>query len=105
MILQILADAGQRHLDRDVVCGEFGRIADAGQHQQLRRVDDAAADNHLALGMRGDGGAMFGVFDACRALAVENDLVGMGVDFDGEVRSSPAPAADRRPLCCSGGRP
>ena len=49
MILQILADAAQRDLHGDPVRVEFLRVADPGQHQQLRRIDDAAAEDRLAL--------------------------------------------------------
>ncbi len=105
VVLQILADAGQRRLDGDVVGGEFGRIADARQHQKLRRVDDAAAQDHFALGMRGDGFAALDIFDAGGAAAVENDFRRQRLDLDGEVWPLPAPAADRRRRRCSGGRP
>ena len=50
MVAEVLADRGlvEQHLDfahRQVL----GR-ADAGEHQQLRRVVGAAAEDHLALG-------------------------------------------------------
>ncbi|MDT4848307.1 hypothetical protein FQZ97_823940 [compost metagenome] len=52
VILQVLADAGQLVVQRDAVAGEFGSRANAGQHQQLRRVDGAGAEDHLTLGMQ-----------------------------------------------------
>ena len=50
MILQVAADAGQIVDHGDA--GLFERVggADAGQLQQPRRADGAAADDHLALG-------------------------------------------------------
>ena len=52
MILQVLADAGQRHRDLDAVRAQLLGIADAREHQQLRRVDHAAAEQDLALRAR-----------------------------------------------------
>ncbi len=51
MILQVPADAGQigdhRHADRAEMLGG----PDPGQHEELRGVDAAAAENHLARGV------------------------------------------------------
>ena len=48
VILKVLADTGQRVLDRDTERHQlFGRT-DAREHQQLRRVDRAARDDDLA---------------------------------------------------------
>ena len=50
------ADCGrrpaQRRCDLDAVRAQLVGIADARQHQELRRVDDAAGEDHLALGAR-----------------------------------------------------
>ena len=43
VVLQVLADAWQPRLHRDTVLSQFIRVADARQHQQLRRIDRAAA--------------------------------------------------------------
>ena len=43
MILQVRADAGQLVRDGDAVLAQVIGGADAGEHQQLRRVDRAAA--------------------------------------------------------------
>jgi hypothetical protein len=43
VVLQILADARQRHFHGDIVGAQLVRIADPRQQQKLRRVDDAAA--------------------------------------------------------------
>ncbi len=48
VILQILAHARQRHLAGDVVTRQLGRVADAREHEQLRRVDHAARHDHRA---------------------------------------------------------
>ncbi len=48
VILQVAANAGQVGQDRDAVPLERLRRADARQHQQLRRIERASADDHLA---------------------------------------------------------
>ena len=85
MVLQILADAGQRRFHVMPWARELVRIADARQHQKLRRVDDAAAEDHFSFRMRGDGFAATDIFDAGGAAAVEHDLRRQRVDLDGEV--------------------
>ena len=49
VILQIAAHARERHFHRDAVRGERIGRADPGQHQQLRGIDRAAREQHLAL--------------------------------------------------------
>ena len=51
MVLQVEAYAGQGDSRRDPVFGQVRRIADAGQHQQLRRPEHAAAQDQLAVRM------------------------------------------------------
>ena len=48
-ILEVLSDAVERDTDRDAMRIERFLWADAGQHQQLRRVERAAREDHLAL--------------------------------------------------------
>src|ERR1700754_1749489 len=87
MILQVLTDAGQMVHARDAVPGQRLAIAHAGEHQQLwrlkraRRQDDLAACTDLL--------EFFApaVFDADRALALEQDAVGMGMSLDAQIRS------------------
>ena len=86
VVLQILADAGQCHLDRDAVGGELGRIADAGQHQKLGRIDDAAAEDDFAFRVSGYWRTPLDIFDAGGAAAVENDLGRQRLDLDREIR-------------------
>ena len=55
-----------RTLTGDAVRAQFVGIADAGQHQHLRRVDDAAAQDDFAIGMGDDRPAVADIFDADR---------------------------------------
>ena len=48
VVLQVLADAREVVDDVDPERLELARVADAGELQQLRRVDRAAAEDHLA---------------------------------------------------------
>ncbi len=50
VVLQVLADAGQRVRDRNAVAGEQRRIADAGELQQMRRVHGTGGKDDLAAG-------------------------------------------------------
>ena len=98
-ILQIASDTGQRHARANAVVREQVGIADAGQHQQLRRVERPARENDLAPRRRDPGfrpgGARIGVcrvqalafliFDADRAVAiVEQDPRRERVQLDPE---------------------
>lgn len=83
-------------------------IADLRQNQQLRRVDDAAGEDHLALGMSRDAFAAFEVFDPDRSPLVEHDPGGDRIGLNGECRArqrrsqvsdsrtAPPAVADRR---------
>ena len=51
MILQVVADR-ERGDDRDAEFAQMIGRADAGEHQQLRRVERAAAQQHFARGLR-----------------------------------------------------
>ncbi len=48
MVLQILADAGQRAHDLDAELAQFRFGTDAGEFQQLRRIDRSAGENDFA---------------------------------------------------------
>src|SRR3546814_2562096 len=50
VVLQVGADAGAVGHDRDAVSTQLRFRADAGQHQQLRRVDRTAAEDHFPRG-------------------------------------------------------
>ncbi len=98
MVLQVLADPGQGRAHRDTVRGQFLRVADAGQHQQLRRIDDTPRQNQLAIGIGDAGFAPRPVFDAHRPAAVEDDARDQRPDRDAEVRAikRTVQVADRR---------
>ena len=86
MILQILADAGERHFCLDAVAAQLRGLADARQHQELRRVDGAAGEDDFACGIDLFGGPACGdVFDADGAMAVEQHAVDQRADFDGQT--------------------
>ncbi len=50
VILKISAHAGERNTDLDAVLRQFVRIADTGEHEELRRVDHAAGQDHFPPG-------------------------------------------------------
>ena len=50
VVLEVLADAGQVVHERDAELGEVLLVADAGELEQLRGVDRAAAQDDLAGG-------------------------------------------------------
>ena len=52
MILKVLADTRQIEADIDACLLEFGAGPDAGQEQQLWRVERTAAEDHLAAGTK-----------------------------------------------------
>ncbi len=66
MILQILAD---RQIGNDIDAGlaQMLRRPDPRQHQQLRRVERTAGNDHFAVGRDADGIVAVEVFDAGRA--------------------------------------
>ena len=75
MVLQVRADAGAVGDDRDAVLGEVRRRADAGEHQQLRRVDRGGGEDHLGAGLDHLAGVAAGDLDAGGA-AVGDDHAG-----------------------------
>ena len=82
---KFLPTPGNATFTGDVVGAQFVRIADAREHQELRRVDDAAAQNHFAPGVRRHRLAVLYIFDAGRALAVENKPRHQRIDFDVQI--------------------
>ncbi len=73
VVLQVGADAGEVRNDRQVEPAQGVGLADAGQHQELRRIDRAAAQDHFAPGAREAHRAAAGVFDPDCAPAFEYD--------------------------------
>src|SRR5206468_9583937 len=61
-------------------------LADARQHEELRRVEHAAGQQHLARGQGAMQGAVARVLDARRARAVEDDTRRERARYDREVR-------------------
>jgi hypothetical protein len=95
-ILKVASDAGQGHPHLDTALLEHRRIADTGEHQQLRSIERTAGEDHLAartrnarFGSGGTGGRVRGIeslpfliFDADGASPVEEDTRGEGVELD-----------------------
>jgi len=73
MVLEILADAFERYLRFDAVLRQFVRIADAGKHQHLRRVDHPTCKDHLARGAGDFCLTVVAILDADGALAFDQD--------------------------------
>ena len=84
MVLQIGAD---RQVD-DRRDAEFAQVIgrpDARQHQQLRRIERAAAEDHLAPRLGMVRMSVLDEIDAGRRRAAEHDLCRLGAGLDGEV--------------------
>src|SRR5262249_40588287 len=85
MVLQALPDAGQGLYDRNAQPRQMLLRADARQHQQLRRVDGAAAQDDLARGMRFELLAAAAERDTDRVADLEEDPVAEGLGYDLQV--------------------
>ncbi len=85
VVLEPLADAGEVGDDVDAVLAQVGGRADAGEHQQVRAVHRAAAEQHLAGGRRGDLAAADAVGHPDGALALDDDPGGERAGLDVEV--------------------
>ena len=74
-------------------------LTDAGQFQDVRRLDGSGGDDDflVAAGFLGD--AVLCVSDADGAFAVEHDFRGVGVGFDAQIRTG----ADRIEKAARGG--
>ena len=91
MVLHRLADAGQMVHHRNAEIGQMLLRPDAGQQQKLRRVDRAAAQDHLAPRAGGDREAVLAERDTDRAVASKM------------MRSASAPVTTRRLRRCVAG--
>ncbi len=85
MVLQIFADPGQIMDHIDTVRPKLRRRSDSGELEQLRRVDRAARQDHLAPRGHQMLGAAFAIGDADRALALPQDMGGERVRFHAEI--------------------
>ena len=70
VIVQVRADAGQILGDANAVRAQMVGRTDAGQQQQLRRIDRAAAEDYFARLGAGQS-AVMAIVDAGRAFAAD----------------------------------
>ena len=94
VVLEVRADLGGIDQDVDAVLGEVGGRTDAAQHQQLRGVDGAAGEDHLASSERVPGDAVDLDVDAGRP---RMRLADADIDASANVtRRTSAPVTTRR---------
>src|SRR6185437_11191303 len=88
MVLQVLADSRQMMRGGDAVFSQRRRVADARQHQELRRLERAGGQDHLAP--RADDFLLLALdkFDADRALALEQNARALRACLDLEIRAA-----------------
>jgi len=100
MILQVAADGGIVEHDWNGPLGEKPAGSDAGELQQLRRIDGTATQDHLASG----GGELvrpaIDIFHADGAPALQANLAGPGVDLEAQIGAAQCGAQE-----CVGGGP
>ena len=101
VVLEVLAHAGRVVHDVDAEAAEQRLVTDAGELEQLRGVDRAAAEDDLAGVDACALPAAAAVVDADRALALEPHLGGDREGLDVEVLAVP----DRVQVGASGGEP
>jgi len=89
MVLQVGAHAAARHHGVDPVPAQLGLRPDARQHQQLRRVDGAPAQDHFARGPMAERRAPLRAGHADGALPVEEEALDHRTGAHGQVRSRP----------------
>ena len=87
MVLQIRADAGQRVRDRHARGLQQIRIPDPGQIENVRRLNRAGAQQHLAVGVGGRSLPALArhIVHPDGAALLDADLRGAGVGDDGEI--------------------
>ena len=88
MVLQVLSDAGQMMHGGNAVPCQRSAVADAGEHQQLRGLECAGRDDHLAPGAELLQFLALAVFDADRALAFEQDAGGVRGGLDAQIAAA-----------------
>ena len=90
VVEQVAADVRRVGHHVDTVLGELVAIADARQHQQLRAVDRAPAQHHLAAGLDDAAGAKLLEFHTGGALSVEDHPRGGGFGVQRQIRAAAA---------------
>ncbi len=85
---QVLADALEIHDRADAVRDQLVRRPDAGQHQQLGRIERPAAEDHLALGADLTKLALLGDLDPHRAAGLNQDPGGQRLHLQRQVRAT-----------------
>ena len=88
VVLQVLADARDIGDHVDAEPPQLLGIADPGQLEELRRCDRPAREDHLA-GPGLDSRAAVRVFDADRAVPLEQDPGDERAGLDAKVRCAP----------------
>ena len=82
MILQIVAHSGQLVDDIDAMLAQQVARSDTRQLQQLRRQQRAAGEQYLAPRADAPEGAVLFVFEADRALAIEQHAMRKGAGLN-----------------------
>ena len=91
MVEQVGADLGHLLHHVDAVLGKMVAIADAGQHQQLRAIDSASAENHLAAGRNDTAGAKLLEFHTGGTLSVEDHPCHGGPGVQRQIAAAATP--------------
>jgi len=102
VVLHVAADFGQRRVHGDAELRQQGRIADAGELQDLRALHGAGGEQHLLVrvdALRGLAGAAC-VLDADRTPLLDQDARGVGVGDHREIA-----ALERGPQVSERGAP
>src|SRR5262249_56785085 len=86
VVLQVGSDS--RHVGDDVYSErlEQRRRSEPGQLQELRRVERAAGDDDLRVGVSNAGRIVAAVFDADGAASRKEDPARQRARYDGEIR-------------------
>src|SRR5260364_287504 len=92
MVLEVLSDARQIVQGGDAEPRQCGGVAYAREHQELRCLKRAGGEDHLAPAADLLDLLALAIFDADRALAVEQDQRGLRRGLDPEI----APRAEMR---------
>ncbi|MBB4234746.1 hypothetical protein GGD57_001302 [Rhizobium esperanzae] len=87
MVLEIAADTRQTMFHLDAVAFDFGRIANAGQHQDLWRVDGAGGKDDFATRSCNLDFAVLFELDPDRLFVLEHEPADYGIDLHRQVRT------------------